>query len=122
MSKQLTLRCSQSMAELLADILRQYANAAYPKGGSECAQSARQSLLTSADELMGNWDSDLQTTQLSKRLRVMAKAAVRYHVESLVREEDLSVDARQAYLLSVFAGELIDDTGYNAAQQRDRSA
>lgn len=120
MSKQLTLCCSQSMAELLADILRQYADAAYPQGGSECAQSARQSLLESADNLIAEWDEALQSTTLSKRLRVMAKAAVRYHVESLVREEDLPGNARQEYLLSVFAGELIGDEGYNIAQQLDR--
>ena len=121
MSKQLTLRCSRSMAELLADILRQYANAAYPKGGSECAQSAWQSLLTSADDLIADWDEALQTTQLSKRLRVMAKAAVRYYAESLAREEDLPVDARQTYLLSVFAGKIIDDAGYKETQQQDRT-
>ena len=109
------------MSVLLSDILRQYADAAYPKGGSECTQSARESLLMSADELTARWTESSQTTHISKRLRVMAKAAVRYYAQSLILEEDLPVDARLEYLLSIFAGETINEAEYDAAQQKDRT-
>ena len=89
MSKKLTLYCSQTMCELLADILRQYAKVAYPKAGSECSQSSRESLLMSADEMLAGWQSGSHSTQMSKRLRVMAKAAVKYHAQSLTMEENL---------------------------------
>jgi len=122
MSKKLTLNCSQAMCVLLSDILRQYANVAYPRGGSECSQSARESLLMMADEIISGWDAGSQSTQMSKRLRVMAKAAIQYYAESLTEEEGLPSDQRQAYLQSVFSGEAIDDVGYHAAQKQDRSA
>ena len=110
------------MCELLAAILRQYADAAYPKGGSECSQSARESLLSSAGELVSGWQLEKQATSMSRRLRVMAKAAVEYHAQKLAAEEDLPAAERKAYLLSVFSGEAIDDVGYDAARRRDRSA
>ena len=122
MAKKLTLHCTQSMCGLLSDILRQYADAAYPRGGSECSQSARESLLSSAEALVAGWQPDTQSTTMSRRLRVMAKAAVEYHAQSLVAEEDLPAAERKAYLLSVFTGEAIDDVGYDAARRRDRSA
>ena len=122
MAKKLTLHCTQSMCGLLADILRQYADAAYPRGGSECSQSARESLLSSAEALVAGWQPDTQSTTMSRRLRVMAKAAVEYHAQSLVAEEHLPAAERKAYLLSVFTGEAIDDVGYDAARRRDRSA
>ena len=119
MSKTITLRCSRSMCELLRDILRRYADAAYPAGGSECSQSSRQSLLTSADRLLENWDSGPQSTVMSRRLRVMAKAAVKYYAQTVSADEDESTAHRQDYLLSVFGGEAIDDVGYHAARDRD---
>ena len=122
MSKKLALHCSQQMCELLADILRQYADAAYPKGGSECSQSARESLLMSADEIVSGWRTESQSTQMNKRLRTMAKTAIKYHAQSLTAEEGFPCRQRQACLLSVFAGEAIDDVGYHAAQQQDRMA
>ena len=52
----------------------------------------------------------------------MAKSAVRYYAQSLTLEEDLPADRRLQYLLSVFEGEAIDDAGYHAVQQQDRTA
>ena len=108
MSKQLSLSCSREMCELLSDILRKYADAAYPKGGSECSQSARESLLVSSEELLASWDDVSKTTRINKRLRVVAKSAIKYYAQSLTSEEDLPADSRREYLLSVFSGEAID--------------
>jgi hypothetical protein len=108
------------MCELLSVILRKYADAAYPKGGSECSQSARESLLVSSDRLLANWDGASQTTQMNKRLRTMAKSAIKYYTQSLTLEEDLPADRRREYLLSVFSGEAIDEAGYHQALDQDR--
>ena len=120
MNKQISLSCSREMCELLSDILCKYADAAYPKGGSECSQSARESLLVSSDRLLANWDGASQTTQMNKRLRTMAKSAIKYYTQSLTLEEDLPADRRREYLLSVFSGEAIDEAGYHQAQDQDR--
>ena len=122
MSKELTLRCSHVMCELLANILRNYANAAYPKGGSECSQSARESLLVAADKLVAKWSDELQMTYINKRLRVMTKSAIQYYAQSLALEEDLPSGVRMKYLLSGLTGQVIDEAGYHAAQQKDRGA
>jgi len=119
MSKKIALACSYSMCILLSDIQRQYANAAYPKGGSDCSQSARESLLVSAEGLLRNWDRELQTTQINKRMRVMTKSAIKYYAQTLTLEEDLPSGRRLDYLLSVFSGEAIDDAGYYRAQEQD---
>ena len=123
MSQQtIELHCSRGMCELLADILRQYTNAAYPKGGSECSQSARESLLMSVEKLLGAWDSNSDSSQISKRLRVPMKSAIKFYMQQVVDEEALPISHRQAYLLSVLKGEVIDDDGYHAALQKDLSA
>ena len=123
MSKQtIELHCSRRMCDLLVDILRQYTNAAYPKGGSECSQSARESLLMSVEQMLEAWDSDSGTTHISRRLRVPLKSAIGFYVQQLAEDEALSTKHRQAFLLSVLKGEVIDDDGYHAALQRDLSA
>lgn len=121
MSKQLTLRCSQQLCAMLADILRDYANAAYPHGGSECSQSARETLLTAADSILHTWESASQTAMVSKRLRVMMKSAISYYAQVLSQHEGVAASAREAYLLSALQGEVIDHDGYHAAELKDRA-
>jgi len=109
------------MCELLSEILRNYADAAYPQGGSECSQSARESLMQSVEEIRLNWNEVSQTTHINKRLRVMAKSAIKYHAQCLAVEKEYSIDRRKEYLLSVLSGEAIDEAGYHRAQEQDRS-
>jgi hypothetical protein len=122
MSKSLQLHCSRRVCELLADILRQYADAAYPKGGSECSQSARDSLLQSVEQMLQSWDDASQSTRVSKRLRVPLKSAIKFYAQRLAEEEELSASYREACLLTVLKGEVVDDAGYHAALQQDLSA
>ena len=119
MSKPLTLHCSQRLCNLLANILRDYARAAYPEGGSECSQSARESLLVAADGMRDHWSAGSQSTTLSKRLRVQMKSAISYYLQGLASGEADTVKARESYLLSVLQGEVIDDDGYYAAELKD---
>ena len=121
MSKPLTLRCSQQLCAMLADILRDYAEAAYPRGGSECSQSARESLLTAADSIVQSWDSATQSARVSKRLRVMMKSAIKYYAQVLAERENTVATQREAYLMSVLQGEVIGHDGYHAAELQDRS-
>ena len=47
-SKTFKIRCTPGQAHALSEALRGYADAAYPPGGSECAQVARETLRDSA--------------------------------------------------------------------------
>ena len=121
MGKQIILHCSRAMCEMLSEIIRNYADAAYPPGGSDCSQSARESLTQSAQAIYLNWDEQSQTTHINKRLRTMVKSAIKYHAQYLALEEEHPADHRKEYLLSVLSGEAIDEAGYHRVQQQDRS-
>jgi hypothetical protein len=43
--RDVSVECDPDTARQLAMVIRVFANAAYPPGGSECAQAARQALL-----------------------------------------------------------------------------
>jgi hypothetical protein len=61
--------------------LRRYAHAAWPVGGSECAQASRDALLSFCDKLeveLGSRNSDIC---LNKRQRSVYKAALEFHLE-----------------------------------------
>ncbi len=69
---------SEEEAQLLANALHAYALAAYPPGGSECAQVSRETLQASAREIAANAAS-AQGAQLRRRQRVQMKAAVQWY-------------------------------------------
>ncbi len=79
--KELILHCPQAVIELLYKAMHAYAQAAYPPGGSECAQSAREALLTSAEKLLQEFDATTNTSKLSRRIRAHVKAALEYYFE-----------------------------------------
>lgn len=101
--KTFIVRCSTDEATQLAEALGVYAHAAYPPGGSECAQVAREVLQTSAQTIAA--DAATPTgAELSRRQRSMIKAAVQWyfsdqgpgdvtslaHMVSLLRAQDES--------------------------------
>jgi len=47
-AKTVALDCDPQLARGLAEAVRAYAHAAYPRGGSECGQVAREALLDAA--------------------------------------------------------------------------
>jgi len=72
--KTFAIAVSQSQARKLAEAIEVYAHAAYPIGGSDCAQVSREALLDSAKAF-----SSLETygfVQVRKRQRRPLKAAV----------------------------------------------
>lgn len=70
-----SLNCDPSQASELAEVIRTYAMAAYPPGGSECAQVAREALLDAAGQIAGHQGGPLQ---VRKRLLPQFRAAVRW--------------------------------------------
>lgn len=77
--KTLSIRCDARQAALLAEALSAYAEAAYPRGGSECAQAARETLLDSAAAIAR--DAGAEGATISRRQRGLLKTAVRWYWE-----------------------------------------
>lgn len=98
--KELLLQCPRSLVDTLCQAINDYAPAAYPPGGSECAQAAREALLNAAQMLAANYDPQLGTTKMSRRIRTHVIAAVDYHFA----DSDTVQQKRKQQLLSVLAG------------------
>lgn len=82
MAKALRIECPAAMQQALSTAIREYAAAAYPSGGSECGQVARQALMDAAEKLeTGFADSGGVSAELSRRLRAHVKAALSFYVE-----------------------------------------
>jgi len=76
--KTFTLDCPPDQASLLAEVLGVYAQAAYPTGGSECAQVARETLLESARTIAAAVAGG-RPAELRRRQRSHFKAAVSWY-------------------------------------------
>lgn len=76
--KTFLLRCSPEFGGQLADALEAYAHAAYPPGGSECAQVAHETLLESARTVRTGAATE-QGAVLRRRQRTHFKAAVNWY-------------------------------------------
>jgi len=77
-SATITLQCDVVVKEILCRAIREYAHAAYPEGGSDCAQVARYTLLELAQEIDDGITPDNQRVAISRRPRAMLKAAIEY--------------------------------------------
>ena len=73
--KTVTITCDAATAQQLAMVVRAYAVAAYPMGGSECAQAAREALDDAAARCDLHHGGQLM---LRKRLLPQLRAAVRW--------------------------------------------
>jgi len=77
----ITLACDGVVGDILCRAVREYARAAYPAGGSDCAQVARYTLLELARQIEAGIGSELSTLEISKRPRAMIRAAVQYYFD-----------------------------------------
>lgn len=77
-NKTFLLRCAPEFAAQLADAIETYARAAYPPGGSECAQVALQTLTESANVIRRDAATE-QGAMLRRRQRTQFKAAINWY-------------------------------------------
>lgn len=80
-TKTLTITAPAEQLSLFITALRRYAHAAWPVGGSECAQASRDSLLTYCNELEAELETTNNAISLNKRQRSVYKAALEFHLE-----------------------------------------
>lgn len=95
----ITIQCDLAVKEILCRAIREYAYTAYPEGGSDCAQVARYTLLELAQQIDAGITSDQQQVEISRRPRVMVKAAIEYYFD----RQDVAAgagSARQRCLLN----------------------
>jgi hypothetical protein len=74
--KTLGVDCDAATAGRLAEAIRGYAHAAYPAGGSECAQAARAALLEAAASCDRHQSGNLA---LRRRQLPLLRAGVRWY-------------------------------------------
>jgi hypothetical protein len=72
-SRQHLVSCDAALAARLGQVVAAYAEAAYPAGGSECSQVARETLLDTARLCLAHDGGELA---LPKRQLAMLRAAV----------------------------------------------
>jgi hypothetical protein len=77
--RKIKLGCDVTVKDILCTAIREYAYAAYPEGGSECAQVARYTLLQLAADIDAGITDTNETVEVSKRPRAMVKAALEYY-------------------------------------------
>lgn len=79
--KTLTLNApTEQLTELIA-VLGRYAEAAWPLGGSECAQASRDALVTTTESMMKQLADHPEQVEFSRRQRATFRAALEYHLQ-----------------------------------------
>lgn len=121
MAKRLIIQCPQSVASIIVDALRLYAQMAFPDTGSPCQMVSRQALNDAADTFEKSWQGNA-AGELSSRMRVMLKAALKTYFKVLSQQDGSSTEHRCAMLLAVIKGGSIDDRQWRQAVELDRLA
>lgn len=80
-ARKIILHCDVPVRDILCAALRGYAHAAYPEGGSDCAQVARYTLLELADQVEAGISAASRSVAISRRPRAMLKAAIEYYFD-----------------------------------------
>ncbi len=68
---------SDGAAEMIAVILKHYADVAFPLGGSDCAAASREALQSIAQNIMQS-NQETKPAEISRRQRPMLRSAVKW--------------------------------------------
>jgi hypothetical protein len=79
--KTLSIQAPSEQLGELVDVLGRYADAAWPPGGSECAQASRDALMTTAESLRRQLLDQPKQLEFSRRQRATFRAALEYHLQ-----------------------------------------
>jgi hypothetical protein len=115
----LTLHCDVAIKDLLCRAIREYAHAAYPEGGSDCAQVARYTLLEAASAIDTAINADQDQAVISRRLRTTLKAAIDYHFDCQDAASGTGSIHQRAVFAGLLAGEPLSREALDAAMAAD---
>jgi hypothetical protein len=118
----INLQCDTVVRDILCTAIRDYAHAAYPVGGSECAQVARYTLLDLAREIEDGICEGNGSVLISRRPRAMIKAALEYYFDRLDQaQQDTSLYQRKL-MAGLLKEQAVSRVDLDAAQVADASA
>ena len=104
--KTITLTAPAIAIQTLTELVTIYVDAAYPAGGSECAQSAREALLTTAQQLRSGYDTDTGSVNISRRIKAHLKSAIEFYPQAQP-ERIQSAERESGLLLKCLNGDVI---------------
>jgi hypothetical protein len=119
-SRTQTLHCDVAVRDLLCRAIREYAHAAYPEGGSECAQVARYTLLEAAAAIDAAITAGHGEAVISRRLRTTLQAAINYHFDRQDAASGTGSIRQRALFAGLLAGEPLSRSVLDAAGADDR--
>ena len=99
--------------------IREYAHAAYPEGGSECAQVARYTLLQLSEEISDGISKTSACVEISKRPRPMVKAALEYHFNLQDAASNTESASQRDLFISLLNGKPVTRVELEAAVAAD---
>jgi hypothetical protein len=79
--KTMTLHIDEDQLAELVAVLQRYAHAAWPPGGSECAQASRDALITATEAMREGYTEHPGEAQFNRRQRATFRTALEYHLE-----------------------------------------
>ena len=101
------LHCDTKTAAFIYDAVSTYANAAYPPGGSDCAQVAKDALLTAVRQYKQQVSID-STGSISSKQRSMWKTAIRWYICDINSDQFANPEQAAEKLLTIFKGNNIN--------------
>jgi len=99
--------------------IREYAHAAYPEGGSECAQVACYTLLELAGDIEAGISEENEVIEVSKRPKAMVKAALEYYFNRADEAQGQTSSHQRALFDSLLQGQPVIQADLNAARVAD---
>jgi hypothetical protein len=117
----ITLQCDTGVRDILCRAIREYAHAAYPDGGSDCAQVARYTLLELAQQIDAGISSDQERVEISRRPRVMVKAAIEYFFDRQDAATGTASTRQRELMLGMLRGGVVTRDDLAAAAADDQA-
>jgi len=117
----ISLQCDVVVKDILCRAIREYAHAAYPAGGSDCAQVARYTLLELAQQIDTGISPEQHRVDISRRPRAMIKAAIEYFFDRQDAENGTSSVRQRDLMNSMLRGGVVTREEMAAAVAADHA-
>jgi hypothetical protein len=121
-SGKINLQCDTAVRDILCTAIRDYAHAAYPEGGSECAQVARYTLLELAQQIEDGIREDNDSLLVSRRPRAMVRAALDYYFDRIDQARQGSTMNQRTLMAGLLKEQAVSRDALLAAQAADTAA
>ena len=120
-ARKITLHCDIAVKDIACAAIRDYAHAAYPEGGSECAQVARYTLLELAADIDAGITGHSETVDISKRPRAMLKAAFEYYFNRMDEARGATSTHQRCLFVELLEEKTITTSDLQVAAAADNS-